>query len=244
MSFIRFIANQLAPLTLLGAVLAYLHPPLFLIFKTSYLWFSAATMFALGVVLDPQELQDTLREPKRIGLGVLAQFTVMPTLGFAAAYLLPVSDELALGFIIVGCAPGAMASNVIVYLAGGGGVFSRADHRGHDARTGPDTCAGETAGWSVFRNRILADVADHCDDCGGATAVGDGLASPIGCAPCCGARTDAGGRGRRHCHHLQLCRGRQSIAYCRARATGAGRCDYGECPGPSCWLVAGATIPF
>lgn len=124
MSFIRFIANQLAPLTLLGAVLAYLYPPLFLIFKTSYLWFFAVTMFALGVVLDPQELQDTLREPKRIGLGVLTQFTVMPALGFAAAYLLPVSDELALGFIIVGCAPGAMASNVIVYLAGGAVAYS------------------------------------------------------------------------------------------------------------------------
>lgn len=124
MSFIRFIANQLAPLTLLGAVLAYLYPPLFLIFKTSYLWFFAVTMFALGVVLDPQGLQDTLREPKRIGLGVLTQFTVMPVLGFAAAYLLPVSDELALGFIIVGCAPGAMASNVIVYLAGGAVAYS------------------------------------------------------------------------------------------------------------------------
>jgi BASS family bile acid:Na+ symporter len=124
MSFIRFIANQLASLTLLGAVLAYLYPPLFLIFKTSYLWFFAVTMFALGVVLDPQELQDTLREPKRIGLGVLTQFTVMPALGFAAAYLLPVSDELALGFIIVGCAPGAMASNVIVYLAGGAVAYS------------------------------------------------------------------------------------------------------------------------
>ena len=124
MSFIRFIANQLAPMTLLGAVLAYLYPPLFLIFKASYLWFFAVTMFALGVVLDPQELQDTLREPKRIGLGVLTQFTVMPALGFAAAYLLPVSDELALGFIIVGCAPGAMASNVIVYLAGGAVAYS------------------------------------------------------------------------------------------------------------------------
>ncbi|MBU1190894.1 MAG: bile acid:sodium symporter family protein [Gammaproteobacteria bacterium] len=124
MPLIRFLANQLAPLTLLGAILAYLHPPLFLIFKASYLWFFAVTMFALGVVLDPRELQNTLREPKRIGLGVLTQFTVMPALGFAAAYLLPVSDALALGFIIVGCAPGAMASNVIVYLAGGAVAYS------------------------------------------------------------------------------------------------------------------------
>ena len=120
----RLIANNLAPLTLLGAVAAYLHPPLFLIFKDSFLWFFAATMFALGVVLEPQELRDTVREPGRIGLGVLVQFTVMPLLGFCAAYFGGLSPELALGFVIVGCAPGAMASNVIVYLAGGVVAYS------------------------------------------------------------------------------------------------------------------------
>lgn len=120
----RFIANALAPLTLLGAIAAFLHPPLFLIFKDSFLWFFSATMFALGIVLEADELKETLRHPGRIGLGVLTQFSVMPALGFAAAMLVPVSPEIALGFIIVACAPGAMASNVIVYLAGGAVAFS------------------------------------------------------------------------------------------------------------------------
>jgi BASS family bile acid:Na+ symporter len=117
-------ADLLAPLTLLGAILAYLYPPLFLVFKSSYLWFFAATMFALGVVLDPQEMKATVREPGRIGLGVLTQFSVMPALGFAAALLVPLPANVALGFIIVACAPGAMASNVIVYLAGGAVAYS------------------------------------------------------------------------------------------------------------------------
>lgn len=120
----RLIANQLAPLTLLGAIAAYLHPPLFLVFKHSFLWFFAATMFALGVVLRPEELRDTLQEPKAIFLGVLTQYSVMPLLGFAAALLIPLSPGLALGFIVVACAPGAMASNVIVYLAGGAVAYS------------------------------------------------------------------------------------------------------------------------
>ncbi|MGD2138456.1 MAG: bile acid:sodium symporter family protein [Gammaproteobacteria bacterium] len=120
----RFLAGQLAPLTLLGAVAAYLHPPLFLVFKASFLWFFAATMFALGIVLEMGELAETLRHPGRIGLGVLTQFTVMPALGFAAAVMSPLPPEIALGFIIVACAPGAMASNVIVYLAGGAVAFS------------------------------------------------------------------------------------------------------------------------
>jgi len=120
----RLIANQLAPLTLLGAAAAYLHPPFFLVFKSTFLWFFAATMFAMGIVLDSAEVLETLRRPGRIGLGVLTQYLVMPALGFTAAILSPVSPEIALGFIIVACAPGAMASNVMVYLAGGAVAFS------------------------------------------------------------------------------------------------------------------------
>ncbi|MCP5141162.1 MAG: bile acid:sodium symporter family protein [Chromatiales bacterium] len=120
----RWIANGLAPLTLLGAIAAYLYPPAFLIFKDVFLWLFAATMFALGVVLDTDELRDTLRHPGRVGLGVLTQYSVMPTLAFISAWAGGLPPELALGFIIVGCAPGAMASNVIVYLAGGAVAFS------------------------------------------------------------------------------------------------------------------------
>ena len=120
----RFIAARLAPITLLGAVIGYFYPPVFLVFKSSFLWFFAATMFAIGVVLDSSELQETLRTPRRILLGVLTQYTVMPLLGLAVALLSPLSAELKLGFIIVACAPGAMASNVMVYLAGGAVAFS------------------------------------------------------------------------------------------------------------------------
>lgn len=119
-----FIANQLALLTLLGAVLAYLHPPLFLIFKDVFLWFFAATMFALGLVLNAEDLQAELVHPKRVALGVLSQFSVMPLLAYLVAQYPGFTPAIAIGFIIVGCAPGAMASNVIVFLAGGAVAFS------------------------------------------------------------------------------------------------------------------------
>ena len=123
-TLLRLIANGLAPLTLLGAIAAYFAPGLFLPFKDVYLWLFAATMFSLGVVLEPADLRETLTRPRDILLGVLTQFTVMPLLGFAAASLSGLPPALALGIIIVGCAPGAMASNVIVYLAGGAVAFS------------------------------------------------------------------------------------------------------------------------
>lgn len=124
LTILRFIANGLAPLTLLGAIVAYFVPEAFTWLKPHISWLFGATMFALGVVLHPEELGETLRKPKDIGLGVLTQYTVMPALGFAAALLSGLPPELALGFIIVACAPGAMASNVIVYLAGGAVAYS------------------------------------------------------------------------------------------------------------------------
>lgn len=124
MAAFRFLSRQLAPLTLAGAVVAYVYPPSFLIFRDSFLWFFAATMLALGVVLEPEDLRATLREPHRVLLGVATQYTVMPALGYAVARLAGLSPEIALGFVIVGAAPGAMASNVIVYLAGGALAFS------------------------------------------------------------------------------------------------------------------------
>lgn len=130
MAVFKLIANNLAPLTLICAVWAYFQPPAFLIFDGAilgikvFLALFAITMFALGIVLQPAELKETVRHPGQIGLGVLTQYTVMPLLGFAAALLGNLPPELALGFVIVGCAPGAMASNVIVYLAGGAMAFS------------------------------------------------------------------------------------------------------------------------
>ncbi len=124
MIIFRLITSYMAILTLIGAAIGYFWPPVMLVFKDVFLWMFAATMFALGIVLQPPELKQTLREPRAIALGVLTQYTVMPLLGFAAATYGGLSPELALGFVIVGSAPGAMASNVIVYLAGGALAFS------------------------------------------------------------------------------------------------------------------------
>jgi len=121
---LRLISQNLALLTLAGAVSAYFWPPAFLIFQDWFLWFFAVTMFALGMVLEPAELRETLRRPKSIALGVLAQYTIMPGLGFLTAWLSGADSDLALGFILVGCAPDAMAGNVIVYLAGGATAYS------------------------------------------------------------------------------------------------------------------------
>ncbi len=120
----QFIAGKLALLTFFSAVIAYFYPPVFLIFKDYFLWFFAATMFAIGLVLEPRDIRTESRQPLRIFKGVLSQFTVMPLLAFLVAQYGGFSPAVAIGFIIVGSAPGAMASNVIVYLAGGAVAYS------------------------------------------------------------------------------------------------------------------------
>jgi len=117
----------MAVLTLTCAIAAFFYPPAFLVFKDYFLWLFAITMFAVGLVLPLEEAKEALRKPQSIAIGVVSQFTIMPLLGFAAASWLIWLDyppALALGFIIVGCAPGAMASNVMTYLAGGAVAFS------------------------------------------------------------------------------------------------------------------------
>ncbi len=124
MKSIKLVSDNLAPLTLFMAISAYLLPDIFLIFEHFFLWLFAATMFSLGIVLDPYELKQVRHQPKQISLGLLTQFTVMPFLGAVAAYSSGLPNEIALGLIIVACAPGAMASNVVVYLAGGALAYS------------------------------------------------------------------------------------------------------------------------
>lgn len=124
MKIFNLFSNNLAPLTLTAAIAAYLFPHVFLVFEHFFLWFFAATMFSLGAVLDPSELKQVRHQPKQIGLGLLTQYTVMPFLGAMAAYSSSLPNEIALGLIIVACAPGAMASNVVVYLAGGALAYS------------------------------------------------------------------------------------------------------------------------
>jgi BASS family bile acid:Na+ symporter len=87
-------------------------------------WLFAATMLAVGTVLEPRSFLFVARRPLAVALGLLTQFTVMPSLAWLAGWLGGFDDAIVLGFLIVGCAPGAMTSNVLTYLAGGDTAYS------------------------------------------------------------------------------------------------------------------------
>ena len=76
-------------------------------------------MFGMGLTMRPVDFAIVAKHPKAVILGVLAQYTVMPLLGFGIAHLFNLPAMLVVGMVLVGAAPGGTSSNVIVYLARG-----------------------------------------------------------------------------------------------------------------------------
>lgn len=80
-------------------------------------WFFALTMFGIGAVLEIEDFKRIARRPIIILIGSCAQFTIMPLGAFVLAKVLGLEAEMAVGLILAGSAPGAMASNVMSYIA-------------------------------------------------------------------------------------------------------------------------------
>ena len=76
-------------------------------------------MFSMGLTLKVEDFFRIFKNLKIIYLGILLQFLLMPLLGFLLVKIFYIEQILGLGVILVGCAPGGTASNVICYLAKG-----------------------------------------------------------------------------------------------------------------------------
>jgi BASS family bile acid:Na+ symporter len=74
-------------------------------------------MLGMGVTLSLDDFRRVFAMPRAIALGFVAQYTIMPFLGWAIARGLRLDPPLAVGLILVACCPGGTASNVVTYLA-------------------------------------------------------------------------------------------------------------------------------
>jgi len=101
---------------LLG-IIAFFFPGVFVHLNAYMDFLFFCTMVGIGAVLNFDEFKPIFRKPQVVALGITAQFVIMPGLGFIIGQLLNLSVPLRLGLILVGSVPGAMASNVIAYLA-------------------------------------------------------------------------------------------------------------------------------
>ncbi len=74
-------------------------------------------MLGMGLTLSFEEVRKALSLPRAVVIGVLAQFLIMPFLGWGVAVMFGLEDEFKIGLILVACCPGGTASNVVAYLA-------------------------------------------------------------------------------------------------------------------------------
>lgn len=81
-------------------------------------------MFGMGTQLTLGDFGRVLAFPKPVLIGMLLQFTVMPFAGKAVAMIFTTNPEVAAGMVLVGAAPGGVASNVMTYLAKGNVALS------------------------------------------------------------------------------------------------------------------------
>lgn len=119
------VAVTLFPLLILaGAGLAFLAPGTFTPLGAAINPLLGVIMFGMGLTLTLPDFRLVVTRPLPVLLGVVAQYSIMPLLGLGVSWALQLPPELAAGVILVGCAPGGTASNVVTYLAKGDTALS------------------------------------------------------------------------------------------------------------------------
>ncbi|MDO4919739.1 bile acid:sodium symporter family protein [Kocuria sp.] len=76
-------------------------------------------MFGMGLTLRPSDFALVARRPVPVLVGVAAQYVLMPGIAVLVCWALRLPPEIAAGVVLVGCAPGGTASNVVSYLSRG-----------------------------------------------------------------------------------------------------------------------------
>jgi len=74
-------------------------------------------MFGMGTTLSAADFGRVLVMPWPVVVGMICQYSIMPFVGFGLAWTFGFEPEIAAGVVLIGSAPGGVASNVINYLA-------------------------------------------------------------------------------------------------------------------------------
>jgi len=74
-------------------------------------------MLGMGVTLSLEDFKAAVKLPKAALAGVIAQFFIMPLLGWGIAQMLSLPTPFAVGLILTACCPGGTASNVVTFIA-------------------------------------------------------------------------------------------------------------------------------
>ena len=108
---------------ILGAGVALFFPEWVLWMKGGLRPAFAVTMFFVGTLVKKQEIDAFMAAPHRPLIGLVGQYTIMPVSAFVVSLFFD-DPMVRAGVVLVGCMPGAMASNVMTVLLKGDLVMS------------------------------------------------------------------------------------------------------------------------
>ena len=108
---------------LVGAAIAFLAPWSVLWMRPALQPAFALAMLAVGTLVRPEQVRAFALTPLRPLAGLAGQYTIMP-LTAAGISLLFDDPQVRTGIVLVGCMPGAMASNVMTVLLRGDLILS------------------------------------------------------------------------------------------------------------------------
>ena len=121
---LSFYTRNMAVWVVVFGIASYFFPGPFRSLRGFNEYFFSVTMFGIGVVLCAEDFKRIAGRPLIVVIGSVCQFTLMPVGAFLIAKIFHMPGELAVGLILTGSAPGAMASNVMSYVAGADTAYS------------------------------------------------------------------------------------------------------------------------
>lgn len=96
----------------------------FVLSKPYLSWVIMLAMFCVGSLLPADEITQVLRRWPMVLGGTAVQYVSMPLLAYLLGHLLNLPRDLHIGLMMVGCVPGAMASNILTLAAKGNVSYS------------------------------------------------------------------------------------------------------------------------
>ena len=81
-------------------------------------------MFSLGLGLTIADFKNIINNPKVFLVGIVNQMLILPLVTFCVILIFKLSNELAVGMMILSCCPGGVTSNIITKLAKGDTALS------------------------------------------------------------------------------------------------------------------------
>ena len=113
------------PFILVGcAVLAYLEPAQSRLLSPGVPYYIGTVMLAMGLTMGVADFRMVFFRPGTVVLGVGLRYLLMPLVALLVVRLLGLPAPLAAGFLLIGCCPSAVASNVMTFLSRGNTALS------------------------------------------------------------------------------------------------------------------------